>query len=732
MNWLQELSLGIRRRLPVVLQTEAAECGLACLVMIAAFHGHRVGLAALRRRFPLSLKGTTLAGLVDIARRLDLAGRALRLELEDLGSLQRPCVLHWRLDHFVVLKRVGARSIVVHDPACGERRLSLQEADEAFTGVALELWPTPDFVPRRERRSVRLRDLVGRVTGLLPALAQALLLGCALEVFAVVSPLFLQWTVDHAIASADRNLLETLAIGFGLLVVLQQLVSLLRGWVLMRFSTLLNLQWHANTFSHLLRLPMNYFEKRHLGDIVSRFRSIDTIQRTLTASFLSAVMDGLMTAVIGVVLFLYSPLLAWVCIGATLLYALVRWACYRPLRRLTEEQIVHTAKQESHFLETVRGARSIKLFRRQNERRAHWLALLADQVNAGLATQKLQLLVRLAHGLLFGIENVLVVWLGARLVLENRFSVGMLMAFMSYKGQFTSRVGALVDRCVDVKMLQLQAERLADIVTHEPEPATAAGRLVATETGISEATVEMRGLRFRYGEHEPYVLDGVDLRVAAGESVAIVGPSGCGKSTLLHLLLGILHSDEGQILIGGADIAHLGTETLRRALGAVTQNDTLFAGSISDNISFFDERADQRWIEECAKLASIHNEIVQMPMGYNTLVGYLGTTLSGGQQQRVLLARALYKRPPILVLDEATSHLDLKREVMVNSSIGALRVTRIIVAHRPQTAESADRVVVLRNGRVAEESRIARNAAAPREARIQEASEREGLAESGS
>jgi len=718
MRWSEGLVLGLRRKLPVVLQTEAAECGLACLAMAAAYHGYRIDLASLRRRFPVSLKGTTLASMIDVANRLNLATRPLRLELEDLRQLKRPCILHWKFDHFVVLKEVSARGILIHDPGSGERKLSLREASDAFTGVALELWPNPGFEPREQRQTVRLRDLIGRVTGFFHSLSQVLLLAAALEIFVIVSPLFLQWVIDHVLISANRDLLTTLAIGFALLIMLQQLVSTLRAWVIMHFGTTLNVQWHANTFAHLLTLPMDYFEKRHLGDVISRFRSIDVIQRTLTTAFIEAVMDGLMTIIILVVLFLYSPMLAWICIGAMTLYVLSRWVWYRPLRLATEEQIVHAAKQESHFLETVRGVRSIKLFQRQDERRSHWLTLLIDQVNAGLRGQKLQIFFGLVNGLLFGLENVIVIWLAALLVLDGRFSVGMLMAFMAYKGQFSSRVSALIDRFFEVKMLQVQGERLADIVMAQPETTGAAGRLVLSESELLEPTVEARSLRFKYAEHEHYVLDGIDLDIAAGESVAIVGLSGCGKTTLLHLLLGILQPTEGRILIGGTNISHAGTQAMRRTIGSVTQNDSLFAGSLSDNISFFDSRADQKWVEECARLASIHREITAMPMAYNTLVGYMGSILSGGQQQRVLLARALYKRPKILILDEATSHLDIKREIMVNSSIRALNITRIIVAHRPQTAESTDRILRLEGGQIVNENRITPNITALRETRL--------------
>jgi len=704
MKVLAALAVGARRRLPLVLQTEAAECGLACVAMIASYHGRRIDLAVLRRRHGVSMKGATLASLRDVAQRLGLATRAVRLELDEIGALRTPCILHFDLDHFVVLKRARRRAWIVLDPAAGERRLTPAEASRSFTGVALELWPEADFVRGEERERVRLRALMGRVTGLFRSFAQILLLAAAIEVFVAVSPLYLQWVIDHALPAANRDLLTTLALGFGLLVVFRHTVAALRSWVIMHIGAVLSVQWQANVLDHLLRLPMPYFEKRHLGDIVSRFRSVEVIQRTLTTAFVEAIVDGVMTIVVLVVVYLYSPLLATVALAAVALYGFVRWIGYRPLRRATEEQIVHAARQESHFFETARGIRSIKLFGRRHERREAWLELLVRQMNAGLRAQKLQIAHRLANGLTFGLENVLVVWLGARLVLDNELSVGMLMAFMSYKEQLSTRVGALIDRLVELRMLRIQGERLADIVLTEPEPSEGTNRLALEHAAPGRCGIEIRGLRFRYAEHEPYVLDGVDLMIAPGESVVIVGPSGCGKTTLLHVLLGMLPPTEGTVLVGGRDIRAIDAETLRRTIGCVMQNDTLFAGSIADNISFFDPLADQQRIETCAKLASVHAEIVSMPMAYNTFVGYMGSVLSGGQQQRILLARALYKQPSILILDEATSHLDVKREILVGAAIRELEMTRVIVAHRPQTAATADRVVTLSGGKIVKDT----------------------------
>jgi ATP-binding cassette subfamily B protein RaxB len=295
------------------------------------------------------------------------------------------------------------------------------------------------------------------------------------------------------------------------------------------------------------------------------------------------------------------------------------------------------------------------------------------------------------------------VYLGASLVLEAQFSTGMLLAFVAYKRQLAVRVSALIDKAFEVGLLALHCERLADVVLTPPESVAASpGRLLAEPETLQSSAVAVRGVRFRYADHAPYVLDGVDLDVAAGECVAIVGASGCGKSTLLHVLLGMLPPDAGEVLIGGVPLAQLGAAR-RRALACVTQNDCLFAGSIADNISFFDNRADQRRIEACARLAAVHADIAALPMAYNTLVGFLGSTLSGGQQQRLLLARALYARPAVLVLDEATSHLDVARETAVATALRRLAMTRIIVAHRPETVAMADRVLRLAGGRLVPE-----------------------------
>jgi ATP-binding cassette subfamily B protein RaxB len=698
----RSLRLGFgARRAPVILQNEAAECALACLAMVASAHGHRIDLPSLRKRFSLSLKGATLADLATAARGLALQPRAVRADIDQLDHLALPAILHWDFNHFVVLVAMGAQHAVINDPARGQRKLKLAEVSSHYTGVALELTPDAGFTVTDEVQRVSLRQLLGRVVGIKRALGQIVLLALALEFFALLSPFFMQWVVDDVLVSADRDLLVTLGLGFGMLVLIQSATAGIRSWAVLHLAATLNLQWLANVFAHLLKLPLAWFERRHMGDIWSRFFAVQQIQKTLTTSLLEALLDGALVVVTLAMMLVYSPKLSAIVLAAVAVYALLRWALFAPMRRATEEALVHDANKNSHFLESLRGVMAIKLFNAEADRQSRFMNLVVDAMNADIVSRKLELALAVANRLLFGLERVAVIWIGALLVLERSFSIGMLFAFIAYKEQFATRVSALIDKLVDVKMLKVQGERLADIVLSAPE----VDATLAQPEGELAASIELRGVGFRYADSEPEVLHDLSLVVRAGESVAIVGPSGCGKTTLVKVMLGVLQPQRGQVLIGGRPLANVGARAWRNMVGTVMQDETLFAGSIADNISFFDPRADMAWIEECARRASIDEEIAALPMGYHTLIGDMGASLSGGQKQRVLLARALYKRPKILFLDEATSALDVDRERLVNQAVRQLSLTRVIVAHRPETIASVERVIALEGGGVAQDLR---------------------------
>jgi ATP-binding cassette subfamily B protein RaxB len=647
----------------------------------------------------LSLKGMTLQLLMVAAQRLGFRVRALRLDLEDLPQLATPCILHWDLNHYVVLVKAGTRRVTVFDPASGKRTLDYGEVSSLFTGVALELAPTADFTPQTATPAVSVQQLTGPITGLWRTLSQILVLAATLQVFVVLTPFYMQWVIDHVLVTADRDLLVVLGLGFGLVLLIQVAISVLRGWVVVYLSSRLGLQWLENVFAHVLRLPMDFFEKRHLGDITSRMGSVQTIQKTLTTSFVEAIIDGLMALVtLGLMVF-YSWKLAGVTLLAVALYLGIRWVAYHPVRQQTEQHLIAGAKQQSHLLESLRGIQSVKVAAQETQRRATYENLLVDTVNQEVRLARLGLGFSTASQLVFGLERIAVIWIGATLALSNAFSVGMLIAYLAYKDQFATRASSLIDKWIEFRMLRLHGERLADIVLTPPETDESEVDLpLPTSTCIA-----VEHLSFRYAEGEPWVLKDCSFVIEDGESVALIGASGCGKTTLVKLLLGLLTPTAGTITIGGVDVHQRGPRRMRALMGAVMQDDQLFAGSVADNISFFDPVCDRARIETAAQHAAVDGEIAAMPMGYHSLIGDMGSSLSGGQKQRLILARALYRQPKLLVLDEATSHLDVARERVVNAAVRHLALTKVIVAHRPETIASADRVLVMEAGRIVQE-----------------------------
>ncbi|KUJ82778.1 ABC transporter ATP-binding protein [Microbulbifer flavimaris] len=690
------LHFSVGRRLPVILQTEAAECGLVCLAMIAGYHGFETDLAGLRRRFSISSHGINLKTLMDMAGRLQLAGRALRLEMEHLGELQLPCILHWGMNHFVVLKSVQPRRLRIHDPAVGERVLDSEEFAQHFTGVALELTPTKNFTTGEDRQRLTLGHFWSSVTGLKRSLTQILLLSLLLQLFAVVTPFYMQTVIDDVILRGDTSLLLVLALGFGLLLVIQAGTSALRQWVILHLSTRLNMQMAANLFRHLIRLPMNYFSTRHMGDVVSRFGSLNQVRELMTTGMVAALVDGIMAVITLAVMFFYDVELTLIVLLVVMIYAVLRLLLFRPLRLLTEEKIVAQAKHDSHFMESIRAVQTVKLFQRENDRQGQWHNRLAETMNKDIRITRWNIGYDTANRLLFGLENLLVIYFAATAVMANLFTVGMLYAFVSYKTRFVESMDALIAKWIEIKMLGLHLDRLSDIVftkMENPDDGYPLGDSTAETVQPLIGHIEVRNLGFRYGEAEPPVFKNLNFSIEAGETVAIVGPSGCGKTTLLKCLMGLLEPTEGEILVDGKPLHQL--SGYRCQIAGVMQDDQLMAGTIADNITCFEPQPDLQRITHCAKLACIHDEILTMPMQYNTLVGDMGASLSGGQKQRIVLARALYRMPRILFMDEATSHLDVANESLVNDHISRLAITRVLVAHRPETAESAGRQIDL-------------------------------------
>ncbi len=680
------------KRLPIILQTELAECGSACLAMVASYHGHKMSIEAIRQYLPSSLKGLSLKEIMQAATKLHLMPRALRLDLEQLCNLKCPAILHWNLDHFVVLESVQGNKVVIHDPAQGKRVLSLEEVSDNFTGVALELTPTNEFEQKSDIRKVKITELLRSVTGLKRALFQILLLSLVLQIFVLVSPFFMQITVDHVIATSDEHLLLALALGFGLLALIQMAATALRSWMILYLNSTLDVQLLANTLRHLLKLPLDYFEKRHLGDIISRFGSLRSVIALFTQGLIASIVDGIMAIATLVMMFVYSPKLAFIVLVAVFIYIIVKVITFRLNEQYKQESIVLSAKESTNFMETVRAVQTIKLFSKESQRESMWLNQYAASLNAGIKLGKLEIIIAAINQTVFPIAGVLIVWVGAQEIMASVFSIGMLYAFFSYQTQFTGKVSALIDILVEFKLAGVDLERVSDIVHAEIEQNNA--QLLGKPLAL-KGEIEVKNLYFRYAKNEPYVFQNLNFTITSGETIVIVGASGYGKSTLLKVLLGLFPPTSGDVLYDKTNITQIDTTSLRTQIAAVMQEDCLVAGSIAENIALSDPQIDMQRVQTAAQMAAIHNEISQMPMGYNSLVGDMGTTLSGGQKQRIFLARALYVNPKILFLDEASSHLDTHTESIINSSIKEMSITRVIIAHRKETIALADRVIEL-------------------------------------
>lgn len=680
------------RNLPIVLAAEAAECGLACMAMVGAYHGHALDLNGLRQRFSVSLNGMTLRHLISVGSALGFSARALKTDLSALADAQRPCILHWDLSHFVVLKAADRKGLTIHDPAFGERRLSWAEADKHYSGVLLELRPELPFRKQSAIGKVGIRHLWSESSGLGSALVQILVLSAILQAVAFLAPFQIQLVLDQAIGRSDQSILVVIALGFLALLVIQALVDFLRNYIIQVFGNTFNFYIVSNLIRHLLRLPTAYFERRHIGDIMSRIASSGAIQDALTKGGASALIDGIMVPVAAAILLLYSPLLAGISILALLLTIAISVAFYPLIKARTDQQLVAASNDQSHLIESIRGAATIKMFGGAAEREGAWQNLRSRTLNATVSVANLQIGNGLAQTLLMGASTILVLYFGARAVISGTgMSIGMLIAFLSFRQTFNDRSLALINQGVQFRLLGLHLERLGDIVAAKPD--VGPDIVLSAAVGPVRGAIALEGVSFRYSDADRWIFQNLDLAVEPGEFLAITGPSGGGKTTLMKLMTGLHPPTAGRIVLDGKIATPELLQSWRRQVGVVAQDDRLFSGTIAENIAFFDPHLNMDDVIAAARAAAIDAEILAMPMQYLSLIGDMGTSLSGGQRQRVLLARALYRKPAILFLDEGTANLDADAEARIVDMICGLPITRIVIAHRPALLERAGRVI---------------------------------------
>ena len=684
-------------KMKVVLQAESSECALACLAMICSHFGRAERLTELRRRFPVSITGTELKNLISVSDSLGFSPRAVRCEMDELENLEAPCILHWDLDHYVVLQKVGKSTITIFDPARGARKLSHSEVSRHFTGVALELTPAPTFTKRKSVEGASLGDLWTRLYGLKPILIQLFCLTLMLQAFGLIMPIANQLVVDDVIGRGDKSLLISIMVGFAIVALVQTAIGLLRSFIQLHAGQRLSLQLSGNLLKHMLRLPSDFFERRHVGDILGRYGSLDPIQKFLTGGIIGVGMDMIMVIPAGVIMVMYSKSLSLLIIVDVVLVLAVNWASFGRSRRFTDEAIALGSKTQSVFLETLRAVRAIKLAGRESERHAIWQNAMTEQMNLSFRQSVFNLWGSSAYSLVLVLQGLVMLYLGATAIMKGDLTLGMFLAFQSYASQFSDRTKSLIGQFFSFKMLGLHLERLADIIHTDQEQSLDGGAAV---TRPITGELELRGVDFRYGPHDPWILKRLNLSVHAGERLVLIGASGGGKSTLLKLLTGLYMPVEGELLVDGTPITSVGLKAFRKQIGVVMQDDQLLSGTIADNIAFFDAEIDMDQVERVCRTAHIHDDIIRLPMGYHSLIGDMGSILSGGQKQRVLLARALYRNPAILFMDEGTANLDTDLELAILNNLRELGITQIMVAHRTAAITYADRALLVRDGEI--------------------------------
>ncbi len=657
--------------------------------------GSLVSLYELRSRFPIHSGGATLAQIAGYAKEVGFAVRGLKLACEELSSVKKPAVLHWDLDHFVVLQGLRGRRLVIADPAAGRQTLSLDEVSRHFTGVALELWPGPEHtVVQLAKRRLGLRQIWKEVSGSTQNLAWILVLSIALQLLLLVGPWHVQWLVDEALMHGDVHLVGVLALGFGVLLGLRVVVYWLRGSVVIELGHGLSFSFTGQLLDRLLRLPLNWFQRRSVGDIISRFGSLQPVRDFFTQGAANFCVDVTLVLLSLVLMVIYQWQLAALVIGLQAIYVAGCLLLAGRIREQSMRVVVTQAREQSQLMESVRSINSVKVYSQEEARLHAWQKLHADTLSSSISLQRTHLGVLTMSALISGLELLLVVSIGGLRVLEGQgFSIGMLMAFLSYRGYFSERLRAVSEHLMGIKTLSVHLARLEDVWFESPEP-----RSMEWSRTSEPDRLFIQNVSFCYPGGNA-VLEGADLLIPPGRWITIVGESGSGKSTLLRVMMGLLVPETGEVVVGMKKLIGHHAVAFRRQCGCVLQEDGFFSGSIADNIALFTS-PDQTRIDEVLMQVGMLEVVDGLPLGKLTQIGDIGTNMSSGQLQRIYLARALYRKPAYLFLDECTVNLDSASVEAITDVLRTLTCTIITVTHDSRLAVLADEVWRMRDGRL--------------------------------
>lgn len=694
---LERLGLG-RRRIPYVQQTASSDCGSACLTMILSYWGKELRLDEVREIAGFGRDGADALSLLRAGRWFGLRGRGVKVEeVEDLKLLPRGSILHWRFNHFVVFDRLEGTTVHVVNPAGGRQKLNRDEVAKNFTGVALTFDPAEDFEPGESDRPTLWR-WIAEILSHSRILSRTLVISILLQLFALAVPFLIGILVDRVVPRGDLHLLTVMGVGLAGIVAFYFLATMIRAHLLLQLRTHMDARMTLDFLDHLVDLPYAFFQKRSAGDLIMRLNSNQTIREILTQSALSGVLDGVLVFLYLVLLMITSVQLGVLVLGLGAIHITLYLVTRKKQRDLMSESLQAQADLQSYQVQLLAGIETLKATGSEHRSVETWSNFYVDVLNVSLKRGHLDAWVEAIQGALRIGAPVVILLYGGWLVLQGQLSLGVMLALNALAVGFLTPLSTLVSTAFQLQLLGSYLERIQDVLEHpreqEREGVLPAGRL--------EGGIRLEEVTFQYSPHTAPVVREVSVEIEPGQFVAIVGRSGAGKSTLAGLLLGLYVPTSGKIYYDETDLSQLDLRSVRRQLGIVPQNPYLFGSSVRANISLADPSLPLSRVVEAAQLAHIHDDILAMPMSYETLVADGGASLSGGQRQRLALARALVHRPAILLLDEATSSLDTVTEAKIHYELSDLQGTRIVIAHRLSTVRRADVILVMEDGRLVE------------------------------
>ncbi|KFA94575.1 peptidase domain-containing ABC transporter [Archangium violaceum] len=696
---LARLGSGLRkRRIRFVAQVTAVDCAAACLAMVLGYWGRQMRLEEVQRAAGLlNLHGVNARALLEAGRRFGLTGRAAQVEIDSLGALPIGSILHWEFRHFVVFEGLTRQGVQVVDPAYGRRYLSMEQFRKSFTGIALLFEPSETFETGTAVRgpSRYLRSLLEAR----PILLRVLVMSLLLQFFALALPSLTGALVDFVIPTGDLSMLTLLSVGMGVLLVFQFLSTMVRSHLLLHLRTHLDARLTVGFLDHLVHLPFAFFLLRSSGDLIARLNSNATVRELLTSGALSALLDGMLATTYLFLLLAMNWKLGLLAVGLALAQVLVFILSRERQRELMSRDLEVSAAARGYEVEMMTGMQTIKCLGVETRSVQHWSNLYVDVLNVSLERGRVDALVESLTGVLRLGSPLILLIVGTHQVMQEQLRLGEMLALNALAVGFLVPIANLVTNAFRVQLVGTYLERVDDVLETPLEQ----------QSGTARRSIELRGgiqldnVSFRYGPLSPMVVQDISVKIQPGQFVAIVGRSGAGKSTLAHLLLGLYQPTAGSIFFDDAPLAELDVYELRQQLGVVLQNPILFRGDIRRNIAYVDPSLPLQSVMAAAKFAQVHDDIMAMPMQYDTLLSESGSSVSGGQRQRIALARALACDPAILLLDEATNALDVKTERAVQEALAQLQCTRVVIAHRLTTVERADVILVMEKGRLVEQ-----------------------------